>query len=724
MISTIISTVASEVTKLINLRFTLYHITPRRNSLELVLDDPVAWQTPRLHDRYAILIHGIIADDRSVADLMNRLIASHRSRGVARLRYDFTLGADAVALQLSALLQRPETPLFDSQAALQLIGHSYGGLVARWFAQHPNLYGSLQCDQAVTLGSPNRGAPISADQLTAIGLNAVTGTTGNGWLWTETDPALEAMRFDSPVLSRLNTLPRVSQETWLAGERYPLPTEQSYSDLIDRFFGWLGTRLYGNEPNDGVVERPSAAPPLTLTESGRTVGSLGLRHHLQLKDSSVGPDLLRSLWAPWGPDLSIVPRSQRFGAVDPGRSAGGLSSYGRYLVYESDQRDSSEPLTTPRRIFFVDRVTGVVEHVSAALDRPPINAPCTDALVSFDGQIIAFVSAATNLSEDSTRGQASVFIQDRRARTAECVSVGYQTTNRQANNDSGMSADGASFFGYDLGADGRFVAFASLASNLTPVPLPSVVFHQVYVRDRRTQSTRLASIAVPGNRMGNGSSVLPVTSDDGRIVCFASDATNLIPGTLDADRGRYQLYINQQGQNYCQLVSSGVEGKLGNQSSYWSAITSDGRFVAFSSLASNLIPADRNGRWDVFVRDRKTYQIERVSVDPVGNEISWGDARSPGISSDGRYVVFAIHGDQLFGDGLGIGFAYVHDRLTHQSRVLRPPNGEREIRVALDGVRISDDGRTIALASNDDRIDPSNVFREIRYYTISNPLFP
>ena len=131
-------------------------------------------------------------------------------------------------------------------------------------------------------------------------------------------------------------------------------------------------------------------------------------------------------------------------------------------------------------------------------------------------------------------------------------------------------------------------------------------------------------------------SVDPAISADGRFVAFSSDATNLVPGDTN---GTADVFVRDRQTGTTRRVSVGSGGAQGNGLSVDPAISADGRFVAFASDATNLVPGDTNGADDVFVRDRQTGTTRRVSVGSGGAQ---GDRVSfdPAISADGRFVAF------------------------------------------------------------------------------------
>src|SRR5262249_19496013 len=196
--------------------------------------------------------------------------------------------------------------------------------------------------------------------------------------------------------------------------------------------------------------------------------------------------------------------------------------------------------------------------------------------------------------------------------TTERVSV--DSVGVQGNGDSGT-------YGVSISADGRFVAFASFANNLVPGDTNGV--SDVFVRDRLTATTTRVSVD-SGGAQGSGDSYGPSISADGLSVAFISDASNLIGWDTN---GTTDVYYRAWQNNYTEIVSVDSSAALANGPSTEASISADGRFVAFSSYATNLVPGDTNGSLDVFVRGRSSGTTVRVSVDSGGaqaNSDSYG----------------------------------------------------------------------------------------------------
>ena len=160
----------------------------------------------------------------------------------------------------------------------------------------------------------------------------------------------------------------------------------------------------------------------------------------------------------------------------------------------------------------------------------------------------------------------------------------------------------------------------------------------------------------------NGRSGLASVSSDGRYVAFESGATNLV---TDDTNGRSDVFVRDRETGETECISVGSGGEQGNDISWWPSISADGRYVAFISGASNLVPGDTNGRWDVFVHDRQTGQTTRVSVASDGRQGNDDSCyqTSPALSADGRYVAFDSNATNLVpGDTNGVQDIFVHDR--------------------------------------------------------------
>jgi len=203
------------------------------------------------------------------------------------------------------------------------------------------------------------------------------------------------------------------------------------------------------------------------------------------------------------------------------------------------------------------------------------------------------------------------------------------TTERVSVDSAGTGGDGLSS-PPAISAGGRYVAFASRASNLVAGDTNDAT--DIFVHDRQTGTTELVSVNSSGSH-GNDSSFHPSISADGRYVAFWSNASNLV---ADDTNGTSDVFVHDRQTGATRRVSVDSSGAQGNDYSFSPAISADGRYVAFRSSASNLVATDTNDADDIFVHDRQTGTTERVSVDSNGNE---GNS----FSFDGATSAYARH---------------------------------------------------------------------------------
>jgi Tol biopolymer transport system component len=301
--------------------------------------------------------------------------------------------------------------------------------------------------------------------------------------------------------------------------------------------------------------------------------------------------------------------------------------------------------------------------------------------ISADGRFVAFSSDASNLVAGDTNGVTDVFVHERQSGVTERVSV--STDGAQGNSASSHPS---------ISADGRFVAFSGEASNL--VAGDTNGWSDVFVRDRRLGTTERVSVAT-GGAQGNLNSCCPTISADGRSVAFLSGAWNLVPGDTN---GFQDVLVHDLRSGTTERASVATGGTEGNDNSggLGVSISADGRFVAFSSDASNLVANDTNAVSDIFVRDRQGGTTERASVDAggaQGNFSSWGTS----ISADGRFVAFASGASNLVaGDTNAAWDIFVRDRRSGAIERVNVSTEGAEGNANCLGPSISADGRFVA----------------------------
>ncbi|MER3395467.1 MAG: hypothetical protein C4319_01570 [Acidimicrobiia bacterium] len=181
--------------------------------------------------------------------------------------------------------------------------------------------------------------------------------------------------------------------------------------------------------------------------------------------------------------------------------------------------------------------------------------------------------------------------------------------------------------------NGRFVAFSSLSSNLVTGDTNSK--RDIFVKDRQIGTTVRVSVDSSGTQ-ANDHSRQPAISGNGRYVAFTSAASNLVPGDTN---GVEDVFVKDMQTNITERVSVNSAGDEAIFASGSPKISYDGRYVVFASFANNLAPGDTNGTWDVFVRDRQAGVTKRVSVRPDEVQAN-GASENPALSFDARYVAF------------------------------------------------------------------------------------
>ena len=272
------------------------------------------------------------------------------------------------------------------------------------------------------------------------------------------------------------------------------------------------------------------------------------------------------------------------------------------------------------------------------------------------------------------------------------------TGGTEGNHDSG--ADHAASISSDL----RWVAFESLASNLIASDTNHV--SDIFVHDRTSGDTIRLSVDSAGNE-ADRDSFSPSISSDGRFVAFASDADDLVAGDTNhfadifvRDRDPDGNGIYDEANATTTRVSVKTGGTQSNGESLGPSISADGMQIAFFSFASNLVGADANGDWDVFVYDQNSLATTRVSVTSSGGEAN-GNSEWPAISSDGSTVAFESFASNLVAsDGNGVFDVFVHAIASGATGRVSVTSGGGEANAASYLPSISSDGSVVAFESD------------------------
>ena len=322
-----------------------------------------------------------------------------------------------------------------------------------------------------------------------------------------------------------------------------------------------------------------------------------------------------------------------------------ISGDGRFAAFESASNNLVPGDTNgAREVFVHDRVLGTTERIALDSSGAQGNGASHYPSISADGRYVAFISSASNLVPGDGNGSWDVFVRDRISNLTERVSV--DTTGVEGNGDC---------FQPDLTADGRFVCFGSVASNLVSGDTNGA--SDAFLRDRLAGSTEIVSIPAGGGQGDNHSATCSV-STDGRFIAFVSLASNMVPGDTNSTQ---DIFLRDRLNGTTERVSVATDGAEGNASSAAATISDDGRFVLFGSFASTLVPGDTNLVADIFLRDRRLSTTERVSVSSIGLQVSGGSGPSS-LSHDSRYIVFSSAGSTIVaGDTNGFVDVFIRD---------------------------------------------------------------
>jgi Tol biopolymer transport system component len=314
-----------------------------------------------------------------------------------------------------------------------------------------------------------------------------------------------------------------------------------------------------------------------------------------------------------------------------------VSADGRFVAFQSSANNLVPGDTNGKVDVFVrDRQTHTTRRVSVGSSDNQANGESDWPSISADGRFVAFQSSANNLVPRDTNGGRDVgldvFVRDRQAGTTRRVSI----------SSSGDQTNNGNNFYPSISANGRFVAFGSNADNLVPNDTNGG-FSDVFVHNLRTGTTRLVSVSSSGDQRRQGG-YSPSISADGRFVVFTS-SSSLVPGDTNFID---DVFVRDRQAGTLRRVSISSSGDQANDEPYGypASISADGRFVAFGSFATNLVPHDTNGDLDVFVRDRQAGTLRRVSISSSGDQANNG-SHYPSISADGRFVAFSTDATNL-----------------------------------------------------------------------------
>jgi Tol biopolymer transport system component len=319
-----------------------------------------------------------------------------------------------------------------------------------------------------------------------------------------------------------------------------------------------------------------------------------------------------------------------------------ISGNGRFVAFSSDATTLvSNDSNGYTDVFVHDRITGITERVSVdSIERQGSNSSIKPK-ISYDGRFVAFDSLANLGSDYDFIEQNDVYLRDRQAGTT--ITVAAVQTGHVYVGSISSDANAVSFCtGEKYGAgDNNGVG-------------------DTYVRDFNTGTVQRVSLSSSGAE-GNGGSGCGVLSADGRFVAFVSEADNLVPGD---NNGLFDVLVRDRLAGTTERVTVDSAVPTGSPSYFWGlSISADGYIVGFEAEASNLVPGDTNDYMDAIVHNRLTGITERVSVDGAGRQGNYGSYWGTALSDDGRFVAFDSYSTNLVpGDTNGTDDIFVRDR--------------------------------------------------------------
>jgi Tol biopolymer transport system component len=399
--------------------------------------------------------------------------------------------------------------------------------------------------------------------------------------------------------------------------------------------------------------------------------------------------------------VSRVSLAQDGGQADAQSLRPDVSADGRYVVFESQATNILPDRGFANQVYRYDRQTHAAIRASVNADGVAGNSFATNARVSGDGNVIAFLSLASNLVTNDTNGQLDVFVHDAITHVTERVSVRTDGTQSTCTNSSPS-----------LSFDGRYVAFSNVCAFTGPgfdvgmyvrdrvlgtttridgtqgqgeiaADGRSLVYRtsQLWSRDLATGSDTLVSINIDG-LPSNGASALPALSPDGRFVAFWSTSPDLVPGDFNGG-GDIFLRDLRLGTTVRVSVSDNGLEVAGDPSNWAPSVSADGSLIAFDSLAPTLVPSDTNGVRDVFLRRLPGGNTAPTVSLPADKKVL------PGADIDvfGRVgdpdVGDSWTGDADFGDGTGLVALSIEADAAFVLQHVYPTIGDRLVHVRV-----------------------------------------
>lgn len=378
-----------------------------------------------------------------------------------------------------------------------------------------------------------------------------------------------------------------------------------------------------------------------------------------------------------------VSRKGAAGTTTAARAAT-ISGDGRYVAFEGGWTEFGSTSNSSTDVIVKDLRSGAITNAHRGNDgKPGISGSEAPALAA-NGSAVAFVSASSNLVPTQPSGALyDIYVAGIPGPSIERVSTG----------SGDVRAQGGRSGAPDISADSRYVVFESTVPNWLSGGSAAIV--DIYVKDRVSRELQRASNGVAGGG-GNADSTRPRISGDGRYVVFQSDASNL---SADDSNGYGDVFLWDRNTSQLRNLTQGVQSRNPNNRSARPDVAAGatGAIVVFES-ARAFVPQDPNNATDVYALDVATGAFRLASAKADGSGAALGSEQAS-ISGDGRYVAFTSYADDLVpGDNNGTRDVFVKDLATGAiARVSQ--NGAAANNQASLGAQISEDGRWVAFES-------------------------
>lgn len=401
---------------------------------------------------------------------------------------------------------------------------------------------------------------------------------------------------------------------------------------------------------------------------------------------------------PWRP-LFAEPGSIRVVSTsDEGVKGNGESSNpampadGSKLAFHTGSTNLDPADTDPLFDEYVkDLETGDITLISTSDTGVKANGESWFPVFSADGSKVAFRSGATNLDPADTDSRWDVYAKELATGDIQLGST----------SDTGEKSNGSAFNPF-LSGDGSILAFRSSATNLDPGDTDNK--WDAYVKNLTTGDIRLVSTSDAGVK-GNESSGNPGLTLDGSVVVFYSGATNLDPADTDEVP---DIYVKDLTTGDLRLVSTSDEGIKGNDGSILPFILPDGSKVVFSSRATNLDPADPDDIQDIFLKNLITGETTLVSTSSTGEKAN-GDSGNPYPTADGSFLAFTSQATNLHpADTDPLEDVYLKDLRTGEVRLLSTTDDGVKGNGHSQNPALAADGTRVAFHSEATNLDPAD----------------